>query len=140
MFKQSMLVIGLGVVLAACAHHPRTSRTQPAPQPGSTPHSVEVETVVFSPEHAALVHAYYGQAGATRGPGHGGLPPGIAKNLQRGKPLPPGIARQHLPHDLLVRLPRPPHGLEYVIVAGKLLLVEAATQLVRQVLLEAVFT
>jgi hypothetical protein len=138
MFKQSMMVIGLAVMLAACAHHPRTPPTQPAPQPGSTSHSVE--TVVFSAEHAALVHAYYGQAGATRGRGHGGLPPGIAKNLQRGKPLPPGIARQHLPHDLLVRLPRPPNGLEYVIVAGKLLLVEAATQLVRQVLLEAVFT
>ena len=28
------------------------------------------------------------------------LPPGIAKNLARGKPLPPGIAKKFLPQDL----------------------------------------
>jgi hypothetical protein len=67
------------------------------------------------------------------------LPPGIEKNLARGKPLPPGIAKQHLPSDLLVQLPVAPRGLEYVVVAGKLLLVEVATQMVREVLLEAVF-
>jgi hypothetical protein len=36
-------------------------------------------------------------------------------------------------------LPRPPAGFEYIVVAGKLLLVEIATQLVRQILLETVF-
>lgn len=34
------------------------------------------------------------------------LPPGIAKNLQRGKPLPPGIAKKVGDNDLLRRLPR----------------------------------
>jgi hypothetical protein len=33
------------------------------------------------------------------------LPPGIAKNLARGKPLPPGIARTRVPDQLLVLLP-----------------------------------
>ncbi len=33
------------------------------------------------------------------------LPPGIAKNLQRGKPLPPGIAKRQLPAPLLAHLP-----------------------------------
>jgi len=32
------------------------------------------------------------------------LPPGIAKNLRRGKPLPPGIAKRQLPAPLLERL------------------------------------
>ena len=35
-----------------------------------------------------------------------GLPPGIAMNLQRGKPLPPGIAKKVGDDDLLRRLPR----------------------------------
>ena len=34
------------------------------------------------------------------------LPPGIARNLARGKPLPPGIARTRLPDGLLRELPR----------------------------------
>ena len=29
------------------------------------------------------------------------LPPGIAKNVARGKPLPPGIAKRALPNDLV---------------------------------------
>jgi hypothetical protein len=138
MAKPTLLVFGLGIVLAGCAHQSRAPQPQPAPQPHVVSHTVE--TVVFSAEHAALVRAYYGGSQQTHGRGQGRLPPGIAKNLQRGKPLPPGLARQHLPHDLLIRLPAPPAGFEYIIVAGKLLLVEAATQLVRQILLEAVFS
>ena len=56
------------------------------------------------------------------------LPPGIAKNLARGKPLPPGIAKQHLPTDLVRRLPPVRHGYERVVVDGRVLLVETATQ------------
>ena len=33
------------------------------------------------------------------------LPPGIAKNLARGKPLPPGIAKTRVPDDLVGQLP-----------------------------------
>lgn len=33
------------------------------------------------------------------------LPPGIARNLQRGKPLPRGIAKRQLPAPLLQHLP-----------------------------------
>ena len=43
------------------------------------------------------------------------------------------------PPDLVVQLSQPPRGFEYVIIAGKLLLVEAATQVVREILLETVF-
>jgi hypothetical protein len=87
-----------------------------------------------------MIRAYYADAGPGNGRGRkNSLPPGIAKNLQRGKPLPPGIAKQFLPQDLLVRLPRAGDGLEYLLVAGKLLLVEVTTQIVREILLDAVF-
>ena len=62
------------------------------------------------------------------------LPPGIARNLLRGKPLPPGIAKQALPAGLARVLPAPPKGYERVIVAGKVLLVEIATQVIHDVL------
>jgi len=65
------------------------------------------------------------------------LPPGIAKNLERGKPLPPGIAKRSLPNDLLVRLPPVADGYERVIIAGKILLIEIATQIIHDVLVEA---
>jgi len=67
---------------------------------------------------------------------NGGLPPGIAKNLARGKPLPPGIAKQYLPDDLLHRLPPLEVGYEYVVVAGKILLIEIATQVIHDILVD----
>jgi len=66
------------------------------------------------------------------------LPPGIAKNLARGKPLPPGIAKRALPNDLLVRLPPVADGYERIIVAGKILLVEIATQVVHDILVDVI--
>jgi hypothetical protein len=64
------------------------------------------------------------------------LPPGIAKNLERGKSLPPGIAKRSLPNDLVVRLPPVADGYERVVIAGKILLVEIATQVIHDVLVE----
>ena len=91
-----------------------------------------------------MIHAYYADTSPSQGRGrgrgrNGGLPPGVAKNLARGKPMPPGIAKQYLPSNLLTRLPSAPSGYEYLVVAGKLLLVDIATQVVRDVLLESVF-
>lgn len=60
-----------------------------------------------------------------------GLPPGIAMNLERGKPLPPGIARQRLPETLTKTLPPAPKGHEIVVVDGRVLLVDIATQKIR---------
>ena len=37
--------------------------------------------------------------------GYQALPPGIAKNLARGKPLPPGIAKKTVPASMLGQLP-----------------------------------
>ena len=67
------------------------------------------------------------------------LPPGIAKNLARGKPLPPGIAKKALPGDLSRRLPPVRDGYERIIVDGRVLLVEIATQVIHDILVDAIF-
>jgi hypothetical protein len=97
--------------------------------------------VGFSDGEISTIRAYYKNhtSSGSSGKGMGGkkgksLPPGIAKNLQRGKPLPPGIAKQVLPSGLVALLPAPPKGFERIEVAGKVLLVEIATQVIHDVL------
>ena len=60
------------------------------------------------------------------------LPPGIQKNLARGKPLPPGIAKK-LDGRLLGRLPHY-DGYEWMQAGTDLLLVAVATGLIYEVL------
>ncbi|MDX1269278.1 MAG: anti-virulence regulator CigR family protein, partial [Oceanisphaera sp.] len=64
------------------------------------------------------------------------LPPGIRKNLQRGKPLPPGIAKRFDPR-LRERLPDY-KGYEWQRVGDKAVLVDLATDNVRFIL-ESIF-
>ena len=95
--------------------------------------------VGFTDKEISVIRAYYRdhdgpKHGKKNGKGGKSLPPGIAKNLSRGKPLPPGIAKQVLPSRLVHMLPPPPHGHERIIVAGKVLLVEIATQVIHDVL------
>lgn len=61
------------------------------------------------------------------------LPPGIAKNLARGKPLPPGIAKRFLPDGLVSQLPDRP-GYERILVGDDVVLVDAATQIIVDIL------
>ena len=72
----------------------------------------------------------YGFAGAQP------LPPGIAKKIARGGAMPPGIAKRYLPADLLSRLPPRP-GQQWVAVGTDILLVDAATQVVLDILHQA---
>lgn len=60
------------------------------------------------------------------------LPPGIQKNLARGKPLPPGIAKK-LDNRLLGHLPRY-DGYEWQQAGTDLILVALATGLIYEVL------
>ncbi|WP_434606717.1 RcnB family protein [Pseudomonas sp. D2-30] len=60
------------------------------------------------------------------------LPPGIQKNLARGKPLPPGIAKK-LDGRLLGRLPHY-DGYEWQQVGSDLILVAIATGIIYEVL------
>lgn len=61
------------------------------------------------------------------------LPPGIRKNLQRGKPLPPGIAKQQLDGRLVSRLPHY-EGYQWIQVGTDLVQVSISTGLVNEVL------
>jgi hypothetical protein len=105
--------------------------------------SDKITNAVFSEIERQMITEYFHKHGHSSGTkGHGkprGLPPGIAKNLRRGKPLPPGIAKQHLPTGLISMLPPAPRGFERIIVGGKIILVEVATQIIHDVLVDAVF-
>jgi hypothetical protein len=97
--------------------------------------------VVFTDGEIAVIQGYYQRQDALskhKPKKNKGLPPGIAKNLQRGKSLPPGIAKQYLPGDLQRTLPPVPAGYERIVVDGKILLIEIATQVVRDVLTDIV--
>lgn len=101
-------------------------------------------SVVFSADEIRIIGAWYSDHGSSSHKGNGkhknkGLPPGIEKNLARGKPLPPGIAKQYLPDGLIKALPAPPKGYERIIVDGKVLLVEIATQVIHDILMDVVF-
>ncbi len=121
---------------------------------GSTVGAAEIGAeVVFSDGEIAAIRAYYDNAGSSTGSAGGmgtgmgmsmsgglrALPSGIAKNLGRGKPLSPGIAKQVLPIALVNTLPPVPEGYERIIVAGKILLVEIATQVITDVITDVLF-
>ena len=65
--------------------------------------------------------------------GYQALPPGIAKNLARGKPLPPGIAKKTLPAAMINDLPYYP-GYEWRAVGEDLVLVALSTAIVTAVI------
>jgi hypothetical protein len=98
-------------------------------------------SVSFSNRESTIIHAYYRDhvvSSFENRKGRKALPPGIAKNLQRGKPLPPGIAKQVLPTGLVDLLPPPPRGFERIEVAGRVLLVEIATRVIHDILEDAI--
>jgi Ni/Co efflux regulator RcnB len=73
-----------------------------------------------------------------RYPGYDSLPPGIRKNLARGKPLPPGIAKRQLPSDMLRRLPAR-EGYEWRAVGTDVVLYSISNGIVDQVLQDVFF-
>ena len=65
--------------------------------------------------------------------GYKALPPGIAKNLARGKPLPPGIAKKAPRAEFVRQLPTY-SDYEWKRCGTDLVLVQVATQVVAEVL------
>ncbi|MFJ1300936.1 anti-virulence regulator CigR family protein [Pseudomonadota bacterium AL_CKDN230030165-1A_HGKHYDSX7] len=80
----------------------------------------------------SVARGYAVQYGAT---GMAGLPPGIQKNLARGKPLPPGIAKKMVPAGMLAHLPVYP-GYEWRIAGSDLILVAIAGGIIADVLFD----
>ncbi|WP_420467578.1 anti-virulence regulator CigR family protein [Panacagrimonas sp.] len=105
-------------------HHPQTTSSRNDvrhPQPTL----IRADITVDVARNLALSH---------RVTGYDSLPPGIRKNLARGKPLPPGLARRAVPGPLLAELPRYP-GYEWQVVGSDLVLIAIATAVIADVLL-----
>jgi hypothetical protein len=81
---------------------------------------------------ASLARQYALDSGVKMG-GYKPLPPGIQKNLVRGKPLPPGIAKRSAPSAMLGQLPRHA-GYEWQMAGTDLVLVQVGTAIVADVL------
>ena len=64
----------------------------------------------------------------------GSLPPGIAKQLVRNGHLPPGLEYHPLPPDLIVQLPPLVPAYRYVIADDRVLLIQAATNVIMDIL------
>lgn len=92
-----------------------------------------VAVTPLGPSYRPRIQGWYGST-----PGYSArpLPPGIMRQLARGRPLPPGIARQVAPPGLLGLLPRYP-GHSWYVIGTAVVLVDAATGIVRDLLLDA---
>ena len=129
-------LLGLGLVAGLVA--------PAAAQPSAFATHSQAESPIFTDTERSILRGVLdglsrdragrdGAAPGIRGRGAGGLPPGIAMNLERGKPLPPGIARQ-LPADVRARLP---HRSQYdiVLVEDDAYLIGRATGMIVDILL-----
>lgn len=67
--------------------------------------------------------------------GQTALSPGIRKNLAKGKPLPPGIAKKSAPAAMIAELPQH-QGYEWQVVGTDLILVSIATAVIADVLVD----
>lgn len=86
--------------------------------------------LVYAGITAALAREYaldYGLGG------YSDLPPGIRKNLARGKPLPPGIAKKTVPGSFMGRLPSYP-GYEWHVAGTDLILIAVGTAVIADIL------
>ncbi len=66
------------------------------------------------------------------------LPPGLAKQLERNGSLPPGLQKRALPSDLQAQLPPPKQGTERVIIGNDVVLINAATNVVLDIIRDVV--
>lgn len=79
---------------------------------GEGPHSSVSVAVVFRDSDRVTFRDYFTTHRITAQP----LPPGIAKNVGRGKPLPPGIAKRAVPPALLAVGPKVDRDVSLAIV------------------------
>jgi hypothetical protein len=93
-----------------------------------------IGAAVFSALEVQRIRGYYASQPGMRAKR---LPPGIAKNLARGKPLPPGIAKRYAPRDLVRELSGR-NGYEILVAGASILLVEAATGVIRDIVENAI--
>ena len=114
----------IATALAAAGAPAPAQRPDKPGKPANPPKSTKdqpVVRVVFNDSDRAVFREYY----RTRREGVKPLPPGIAKNLARGKPLPPGIARTRVPDVVLAKLPWRPPGYNLFLLGDRIVLLDA---------------
>ena len=118
--SKSFRFLLIAVVLVAAATPTLAQRPDNPGKPKGQKDKPAVR-VVFVDSDRGVFRDYY----RTHREGVKPLPPGIAKNLARGKPLPPGIAKTRVPDVVLVRLPWRPPGYSFFLVGDRIVLVDA---------------
>ena len=91
-------------------------------------------SITLLPDVRVQIRDFYLSRSAS---GAQGLPPGIRRRLARGKALPPGIAKKAVPAGLRSRI-RLPAGFKIVEVGLDVFLVEVATDIVHDILMDVV--
>jgi Ni/Co efflux regulator RcnB len=111
----------------------RDARPVPPPGPGA---AVAVGAYFADGQRQAVLNYYQPRFAAGKCPpglakkGNGCLPPGQAKQWQRGQALPAGVVTYPVPRELQRRLGPPPAGHEFVRVASDILLIAVGTSMV----------
>ncbi|MBL9096358.1 MAG: hypothetical protein JNK07_05475 [Alphaproteobacteria bacterium] len=118
--------VSLGLCLPAAAKPDKG--WGPPPHAKSKHFHADVQPPRFSAADTTRLRVYFAEKPVV----WTGLPPGLARNYGRGKPLPPGIAKK-LPPGVLANLPHH-QGYEYARVGQDVVLVEAASQIVVDVI------
>lgn len=108
----------IGALLATAA--PATAQKPDKPVKAKSQKAQPAVRVVFHDSDRGVFRDYYRTHREAVKP----LPPGIAKNLARGKPLPPGIARTRVPDAVLVRLPWRPPGYNFFLVGDRVVMLD----------------
>jgi hypothetical protein len=145
------VLAALTFVVTASAAPPEQSGKKETKSPATNKATVEVESAtneanaaankvseggIFTAPERDRIAEYYRKNRAVF-PSTKPLPPGIAKNLQRGKSLPQGIAKTRLPKTLESSLPKR-SGLERYQVGPDVVAVDKAGKL--QDILRGVFS
>jgi hypothetical protein len=114
--SKPLQLLTIAALLAAATSQSAAQRPNQAKGPKDKP---EVRVVFRDSDRGVFREYYVAHRDAVKP-----LPPGIAKNLARGKPLPPGIARTRVPEVVLVRLPWRPPGYTFFLVGDRVVLLD----------------
>lgn len=126
----SHVVMG-ALALSVLAFIPAKAAAQRRPSHPTVQVAVQITLTAVQRERIRSYYLAHPQKGVKP------LPPGIRKKLTRGKPLPPGIAKQIAPEGL-VNLVAVPSGYRLEEVGLDVLLVEVATGIVHDILMDVV--
>ena len=114
------MVTRLGLALLVVLALPAVGQSGAAKGKGSGRGETRAVHARGSDAEIRIIREYYSDPSRKLKP----IPPGIWKNLGRGKKVPPGISRTRLPGTLVDRLPRR-EGTEWWLAGDQVLLVDA---------------